>query len=180
VTLYANGIKIREADIKAAPPGERERGEPGVIWKGSWQLPHFNHDVHLVAIATGPGVKEPFWPIARPYQPSSPVWHSYVVGSTGAVWIDADGTGRFNSAFEYASRVVEDSSNELPKLTSRLAGYDSAVAAQAARIWHIRKWSTPPELLNAAARTEIEAIREGFQAYVEEWKESETARAAGK
>ena len=181
VALYANGIKIREADIGIAARGEHERvGEPGVKWKGSWRLPRFKHDVHLVAIATGPGVNELFWPIARPYQPSSQVWHSYVVGSTGAVWIDADGSGRFNPAFEYASRLVVDSSNDLPKLISRLAGYDAAVAAQAARLCHVRKLSTPAELLTAASRSEITAIRDGFQTYVEEWKESEAARAANK
>jgi hypothetical protein len=181
VALYANGIKIREAVVADAPAGDREGGnEPGIKWKGSWRLPHFKHDVYLMAIATGPGVKELFWPIARPYQPSSPVWHSYVVGSTGAVWVDADASGGFNPAFEYASRIVDESRDELPKLIARLADYDAAIAAQAARLWHVRKLSTPAELLHVASRTEIAAIREGFQAYVEEWKESETARAAGK
>jgi hypothetical protein len=181
VGLYANGLKIRETEIRdgAAKAGQGVN-EPGIKWKGTWRLPRFKHDVHLVAVAMGPGVKELFWPIARPYQPSSPVWNSYVVASTGAVWIDADASGRFNPAFEYATRVVDDSQNELPRLISRLAGYDAAVAAQAARLWHVRKLGTPAEMLNAASRTEITSIRDGFQAYVEEWKESETARAANK
>lgn len=181
VALYANGIKIREAEIGDVSTGNSERiNETGVKWKGSWRLPRFKHDVHLAAIATGPGVNELFWPIARPYQPSSPVWNSYVVGSTGAAWIDADASGRFNSAFEYAMRVVDDSRKELPGLISRLADYDAAVAAQAARLWHVCKLSTAAELLNAASRTEILSIRDGIQAYVDEWKESETARAASK
>ena len=181
VALYANGIKIREAEIGDEPAGAGERvKETGGKWKGSWRLPRFKHDVHLVAIATGPGVKELFWPTARPYQPSSPVWNSYVVGSTGAIWIDADSSGRFDPAFEYATRLVDEAQNDLTRLVSRLSEYDAAVAAQAARVWHVRKLNTPAELLNAASRTAIMSIREGFQAYVEEWKESETARAAGK
>jgi hypothetical protein len=172
VALFANGVKIREADLEAA----RSATAPGVKWEGSWRLPKFKHDVHLAAIATGRGAKELFWPIPRPYQPSSPVWHSYVVGSTGAVWLDADGSGQFTPAFEYATRLVEDSGNDFARLTSSLADYDEAVAAQAARIVHVRKLRTPAELLEAAARTDTPSIRNGFRAYVEAWKESETAR----
>lgn len=181
VALFANGIKIREAEIGdvTAAAGERVN-ETGVKWKGNWRLPKLKHDVHLAAIATGPGVKELYWPIARPYQPSSPVWNSYVVGSTGAVWTDADASGRFNPAFEYAVRLVDESQKDLTKLVSLLAEYDAAVAAQAARLWHVRKLNTPAELLNAASRSETKSIRDGFQAYVEEWKESETARTAAK
>jgi hypothetical protein len=173
VALYANGVKIRESKIADVAP---QSGEPGVKWKGRWRLPRFKHDVHLAAIATGPGVKEPFWPIARPYQPASPVWHSYVVGSTGAVWIDADASGRFDPAFDYAAQLVEESGNEVAKVESRLADYDEAVASQTARILHLRKLRTPAELLEAASRTDAAAIRSGFQAYVEAWKESEVAR----
>ncbi|MGE5190952.1 MAG: CehA/McbA family metallohydrolase [Deltaproteobacteria bacterium] len=175
VGLYANGVKIREAEIREAPRGSRESG---LKWKGTWRLPKFKHDVHLAGIATGPGVKELFWPIPRPYQPSSPIWHPYVVGSTGAVWIDADGSGQFTPAFEYAARFVEESGTDFARLLSRLAEYDEAVAAQAARIVHVRKLKTPAELLDAATRTDVTSIRNGFQAYVEAWKESETARLA--
>src|SRR5258708_21568629 len=49
VELYANGLKIREAAIKN---GKRA----GVKWSGEWTLPRFRHDVHLAAIASGPGV----------------------------------------------------------------------------------------------------------------------------
>jgi len=174
VALFANGVMIREAEIPEASRGSKEAGHK---WKGLWRLPKFKHDVHLAAIATGPGVKEPYWPIPRPYQPTSPVWNSRVIGSTGAVWIDADGSGRFTSAFEYASRLVEDSGGDVAMLLSRLAEYDEAVVAQAARLMHVRKLKTPAALLEIAARTEVAAIRDGFRTYVEAWKESETARA---
>jgi hypothetical protein len=173
LTLYANGVKIREAEI-----AEPDSSLPGVKWQGTWRLPKFQHDVHLAAIATGPGVQEPFWPTPRPYQPTSPVWNSYVVGSTGAVWVDADGSGDFTSAFEYASRLVAEFADDFPRLMKQLAEYDEAVAAQAARILHVRKLKTLGELLEAAVHTDSQSIKDGFRAYVDAWKETETARAS--
>jgi hypothetical protein len=173
VALFANGVKIREAEITEAARGS---SESPVKWSGKWRLSKFKHDVHLAAIATGPGVKELFWPIPRPYQPSSPVWQPYVVSSTGAVWIDVDGSGQFTPAFEYATRITDESGTDFAKLFSRLAEYDEAIAAQVARILHIRQLKTPGELLEAASRTNVASIRNAFQAYVEAWKESERAR----
>ena len=97
---------------------------------------------------------------------------------TGAIWIDADGSGQFTPAFEYASRLVEASGMDFDRLLSRLAAYDESVAAQAARLVHVKKLKSPTGLLEIAARTEVAAIRDGFRAYVEDWKESETAAAA--
>jgi hypothetical protein len=173
VVLFANGVKIREAEIPEVGP---ESNGLGHKWKGSWRLPKFKHDVHLTAIATGPGIDKLFWPIPRPYQPSSPVWHSYVVGSTGAVWIDTDGNGHFTSALGYASQLVEESRTDFDQLISRLAEYDEAVAAQAARLVHVRQIKTPAQLLEAARSTHVAAIRRGIRAYVDAWKECEAAR----
>ncbi len=101
VALYANGAKIREAKISGARRG-------GVKWAETWKLPRFKHDVHLAAVATGPGVTELYWPVARPYQPTSSDVNRQVIGMTGAVWLDADGDGKRTSAFEYARRIVGD------------------------------------------------------------------------
>lgn len=177
VALFANGVQIRSARIS---PADQPAGGSGVKWKGSWRLPHFAHDVHLVAIASGPGVKELYWPISRAYQPTTPVWNSYVIGSTGPVWIDADRSGAFNPAFEYATRLADASAGDFGNLLMKLAGFDEAVAAQAARLVHVRKLKSPAELLEAAARTESASIRDGFRAYVEAWKECEAARSRSK
>src|SRR5205807_6892175 len=99
VTLYVNGIPIRDADI-TTPPGKPEPA--GIKWQGKWTLTRPKHDIWLTAIATGPGIDKPYWPTAKPYQPASPRWKPYVLGSTGPVWIDADGSGRFESAYDYA------------------------------------------------------------------------------
>src|SRR5262249_31889863 len=153
-------VKIREAEIGKAARGATA---PALKWEGSWRVPKFKHDVHLAAIARGPGVKEPFWPIPRPYQPSSPVWHSCVIGSPSAIRLDADGSGQFTPALEYATRLVDDSGNDFAKLVMCLADFDEAVAAQAARIVHVRRMKTPSELLDAATLADTPSIRNGFQ-----------------
>ena len=120
VELFANGIKVREHAIAptAAPRKAQVR----------WTLPRPKHDVHLVAIATGPGVTGPFWEIPRPYQPSSKVFNPRVVGSTNPIWIDADGDGKFSAAREYAARIVERAAGKASARAEALAGFDAAVA----------------------------------------------------
>jgi hypothetical protein len=86
VELYANGHKVREAPIT-------DGKQAGLKWSGEWRLPPYRHDAHLVALASGPGVEELYLPIAKPYQPTSPVVRRRVIGSTGAVWLDGDGDG---------------------------------------------------------------------------------------
>jgi len=89
VALYLNGTVLREATI-------HDGGRPGVKWTTKWRVPVPAHDAHLVAIATGPGVTAPFWPTAKPYQPTSIDFTPYVLGVSGAVFVDADGNGRFD------------------------------------------------------------------------------------
>src|SRR5207302_2934037 len=117
VELYANGVKVREASISG-------RGKGGVLWSGEWTLSRFRHDLHLVAVATGPGVTGLYWPIARPYQATSPVVRRRVIGATGAVWLDGDGDGRWTSARGYAERLDKEAKGDLAKLLKALAGYD--------------------------------------------------------
>lgn len=122
VELYANGIKVREQAIVPSERIEKARV--------TWSLPLPRHDVHLVAIASGPGISAPFWDIPRPYQPTSKTFTPRVIGSTNPIWIDADNDGRFSSAREYASRLVARSGANGADLAAALQGYDEAVAVQ--------------------------------------------------
>ncbi|MDB6117735.1 MAG: hypothetical protein JWO08_1516, partial [Verrucomicrobiaceae bacterium] len=124
VALYANGIMIREDVIQDA---HRAGQKAKVIWR----IPRPRHDVHLVVIATGPGVTEPFWEIPRPYQPSSTTFVPRVIGSTNPVWLDADGDGKFESAYAYAKRLIMRTGTDAAKLEEALKSYDEAVAIQA-------------------------------------------------
>jgi len=123
IELFANGILIREQKIE----DNHRAGEKARI---VWQLPKPAHDVHLVVIATGPGVTEPFWEIPRPYQPSSKTFVPRVIGSTNPIWLDGDGDGRFESAFAIARRLIQESGGDRAKLQEALKRCDAAVAVQ--------------------------------------------------
>lgn len=86
IVLYLNGQPVREETV--ADPGR-----PGEKARFSWELERPEKDGYLVVIASGPGITDSFWPIPRPYQPSSPVFEPRVIGSTNPVWIDGDGDG---------------------------------------------------------------------------------------
>jgi hypothetical protein len=123
IELYANGRVIREQDLLDNHlAGEKAR----VVW----QIPKPAHDVHLVAIATGPGVKAPYWETPRPYQPSSKTFSPRVVGSTNPIWVDADGDGKFHSAFALAHRLIEQQGRDREKLREALKSYDESVSIQ--------------------------------------------------
>ena len=69
VALYVNGTPVRE---EAIPGGT----DAGLKWEATWRLAAPAHDVHVVAVATGPGVTAPYWPTAKPYQPTSTTLHA--------------------------------------------------------------------------------------------------------
>jgi hypothetical protein len=168
VALCANGVKVHEARI---PNG----GRPGVKWTGTWRLPRRKYDQHLVAVALGPGVRDLSWPIAKPYQPTSPVVNSLVIGVSGAVWLDHDGDGKPTSAFATAERLWRESKNDVSQLVRSLADTDEAIAAQSASILRARGVD-----LNAAMRAAAEQgaahVTRDFEAYLLAWRESELAR----
>jgi hypothetical protein len=173
VELYANGIKVREARVT-----EGKRG--GVKWSGEWELPRPRHDVHLVAIATGPGVRELYWPIAKPYQPTAPLPQTWAIGSTGAVWLDGDGDGKRTSARGYAERLVREADGDWAKVVASLAGYDEAVAAQAASLLQARGVAAVDVAGSAEARRAGPHVERAFAAFAEAWRQSQIARAQGR
>jgi hypothetical protein len=171
VALYLNGVKVREEEIGSG-------ANAGVKWQGIWRIPRPAHDVHLVAIASGPGIAAPYWRTAKPYQPTSIEFTPYVLGLSGAVFVDADGSGRFESAFDYARREVS-AVNDVRPLVTRLASYDSAVATQAASLLRVQD----PAGFEGAIRSMIETapshVAKGLTAYLEAWKESAPSASAG-
>jgi hypothetical protein len=87
-------------------------------------------DVFLVAMASGPPVREPYWAIARPYQPTSIHWEPRIVGASNPIWLDADGDGKFTAARDYASQLHRRYRDDIVGLHAALADYDQAVRAQ--------------------------------------------------
>jgi hypothetical protein len=170
VALYVNGVKVREEEVEKGTTA-------GVKWLATWRLPAPSHDVHLVAIASGPGIAAPYWPTAKPYQPTSIEFTPYVLGLSGAVFVDADGSGKFESAFEYARREVSAATDERA-LVARLGSYDMAVAIQAASLLRVRD----PAAFESRIRSMIQAapahVAKGLTAYLDAWKESHDGAGA--
>ncbi|MEX2232147.1 MAG: CehA/McbA family metallohydrolase [Cyclobacteriaceae bacterium] len=161
VVLYANGKKIREEKIE-------NKKATGVKWSGSWALTMPTHDIFLVAIADGPGGDMPFWPIAKPFQPTSPDWTPGVVGISGAVWLDADKNGKRNCAKDYAEYLSIQAGRDINQLIKNLASFDQAVAIQTAALLH-KKGSnlTGPEITKALRRASPET-KSAFQIVIRE------------
>lgn len=172
--LYANGEPIREQNINFPEVSEEI---PGLHWAGTWKIPRPRHDVHLVAIAIGPGIDGPFWRTAKAYQPASPVWEPHVIGCSGAVWVDADGNGRPTPAVDYAKQIVADAKGDLLTVLKSLADFDTAIAAQCADILQ----SSGTMLIHPASQKLIRSApnpaRAGFEKYVAAWRRNQVARA---
>ncbi len=158
--LFADGIKIQERRIDDAPGSvEKARVE--------WTLPRPPHDVALVAVASGPGVTAPYWPIPRPYQPTSKVWEPRVLAVTNPVRVDAESDGAWSSARYYAQFLIEIFGADPSALFPALARYDEAVATQAAAFCLPEgQGERDPEFMRAL-KTAPEVVRRGFAAFEE-------------
>jgi hypothetical protein len=169
VELFANGLKVYGATIE-------DNGKAGEKWAQTWRLPRPKHDVHLVAVASGPGVGELYWPLGKPYQPTSPTVRKRMIGLSGAVWLDADGNGKRTSAYDYAKKVMADTTGDWKKALAALAEYDETVAAQAAGLLRAAGTSPSDKDVRAAAKEAGPQVLRGFDAYSESWRESQIAK----
>ncbi len=160
LSIFANGRRLWTVDI---PDGKK----PGVKWSGSWTMPRPSHDMHLVAMASGPGVKELYWPIAKPYQQDSPLWNPQVLGITGAVWIDGDGDGERSSAADYAKQLITSSGGELSTLFAQMEFYDEATAAQVAYLLELSGKALEDKDVRQHTLQAAPAIQTGFAKYVQ-------------
>jgi len=159
VRLFANGCLVRD-ELITKPSSELP---PGVKWHARWKTAVPKHDQHLVAIATGPGINEPFWPMAKPYQPTSPEWSAQAIGCSGAVWIDGDGDARRTHANEYAGRAIQAAEGDKQRLIESLGSYDQAIATQAAHHLFRAGEALESQAWTTALLTAPLHVREGFQ-----------------
>ncbi len=174
VQLYGNGQLLR--DEKITPPADRS-AKPGVQWDHTWQLPRPAHDMHLVAVATGPGIAAPYWAMAQPYQPTSPEFKSQAMGVSGAVWIDGDLDFKQQSPRGYAESLVKSAAGDLSKLVVSLASFDAAVAAQTTHLHLAEAQAVDAAALDRAIKTARPAAAQGMQAAWQAFREQELARA---
>ena len=179
VQLFANGTVIREATMPAIDDSAPAKN---LDWNTEWIIPRPGHDVHLVAIATGPGITSPHWKTALPYQPTSPDFEPTSLGCSGAVWLDVDGDGRRSSARDYAEFAVGSSGGNIEAMLEKLEMYDVATATQAAFVFHrLAGIDKQNPFLNtdiqAAVRKAAPHVQEGIQNYVDAWRRNQIAAA---
>ncbi|MFV1995054.1 MAG: hypothetical protein ACC661_06425 [Verrucomicrobiales bacterium] len=84
LVLYADGEPVREIPI---PPEAAIR--PGEKFSASWSLDDLGagKNAFFVAIAEGPGIVSPWWPMMPPYQADSSEFRPYVMGISRALRI---------------------------------------------------------------------------------------------
>jgi hypothetical protein len=129
VALYVCGR--RHFDVKIRPTSTPDTSLKSTA---TWKIPRteLSHDVWLTALATGPGIDQPFWPTAKPYQPDSAEFAPYILSFTGPIRIDADGDGNFSSPHDYALETIAAANNDLPLLVDALKNFDANAVHQAA------------------------------------------------
>jgi hypothetical protein len=172
ITLFVNGQPIRTESIKNIVG---DCLPMGCLWADRWRIPKPAHDVHLVAIATGPGIDGLHWKTAKPYQPDSPNWTPRVIGCSGAIWLDVDGDGRRTSAHQYATQLLADADGDSAALISSLQDYDQSVACHAAHLLHKAGTSVFSDPLQALLRGASESTKRGFRDYAESRRRTDTA-----
>jgi hypothetical protein len=158
VELYANGARIRDEWIDGGAAG----GEKARL---RWKIGRPKNDVHLVAVASGPGVRELYWPLAHPYQPNTPAWNPQVFGVTNPVWVDADGDGTFTAPRALAAKVLALHEKDDAALVAELGHYDEAVATQAASLLQAAGRDLRSPTLARLLQGSTEPVRRGFAAF---------------
>jgi len=160
VVLFANGVVLRE---QALIPNKTS--DLGVKVLVNWTIPRPAHDVHLVALATGPEVTAPFWAIPKPYQPTSPKWTGRVIAATNPIWLDADGDGHFTTARGYARKLVDQQGTNPQPLLPALGRFDEATAAQAASLCAGAGADINSDSFRRALGSATEPVRRGFESF---------------
>lgn len=169
IQLYASGQLVREQAIDPSLEG-------GAKWRGTWRLPRPKHDVFLTAIALGPGITEPYWATAKPYQPTSSELDLHTLACSGAVWIDGDGDGRRSSARDYAERLWAAADEKPDELIKNLTDYDAATAAHGFFLYHSSGGDLESSDLKAALKDAPDHVRNGFGRYFAAWRKCRLAR----
>src|SRR5262249_33474896 len=156
--LYANGEKVLTRSITHSRTAVVKMDEEFII-------PAPQHDAWLVAIATGPGIRAPYWPVSRPYQPRRADWEPVMVGSTNPIYIDADGDGKFSSPMDYARDICGKAAGDPKRLIGLLAEYDQAVAVQAFAVCRQRGMDLTSSGMQEAIRQAQPYVVQAYKAY---------------
>ena len=174
--LFVNGTETSIEPVKMSTLSILKGRTVKRYWR--WSFLRFKHDVCVVALVKGPGVDAPYWPIAKPYQPTSPDWKSYVIGCSGAIKIDGDGDGKYSSPYDYAKKLFAESAGDDAKLVAALKDYDEAVAVQTASVARAAGRERFDSFLAAVAKSGAPQTKTGANKYVDGWRKTLVPQAA--
>ena len=155
VTVYANGFPVSEHALEPNGVGGRK-------WLREIAL-DLPNDATLVAVATGPGVRRPFWEVRKSYQPVSKLWNPRVIGISRAVRIELG--GGYRSPREYATELVSKHPVPGPELLLELGRYDPSVTVQTLSL--LAEKGVTLEIPSNVAP----AVRTGATAFMAEWSQ---------
>lgn len=175
VELFRNGRSVGRLSVDPA-----RRNLPGIKQTLTFSLPGHSYDSFVTAVVRGPGVTQLYWPIAKPYQPTSPDWSPEFMAVTGAVWIDADGDRKVTSARAYARRVCEVADYDLSHVLNALKQYDTAVALHVADEFYQHNTDAFTSSVLPAAHRSEPFISEAFDTFMEAIRECQRARVAAR
>ena len=156
--LFANGQLIHSQPIKPSAAIEKANIK--------LNLPRPSHDAHYIAIATGPGITEPFWESPRPYVPTSLKHDPRVQGATNPIFIDGDGDGKYTAPRQQAELLFKKHPKNLGALFKALAGYDAAVAAQLTALLHRAGYDPRQQKIQGPLGPLPARIKQGIADYI--------------
>lgn len=171
VDLFANGVILGSREIS-----EGNGRLPGLKATFEFDVAAPQHDIALVAVARGPGPRDLYWPLAKPYQPTSTSWVPTALAVSGAVWIDIDGDRMRTPAVTYAQQICESTDYETEKCIQQLTGYHESVAIHVAALLIDRDPEVLARITRVVSRLSDGPVRRGFNRYMEEFRESQRAR----
>jgi hypothetical protein len=161
VFLYSNGQLVWEDSLAPNRKG-------GVKLRRTVTLTLPRQDAALVAVATGPGVLQPFWEVRKPYQPTSDVWTPMVIGISGALWIDGDSDGKRSAPLLYATRLIEDNPNDMRTLVRRLSDYDASIVLHSLELLRTRGVDVNGPQIRAAFTDAAASSKKAYELYLRE------------
>ena len=172
IQIFANGTQI--AELKDKQLMHPESSQLQILKTIHVKKP--SHDTIFVAVATGPGIEEPYWKTAFPYQPDSDRLDLKVLGISKAVYFDADGDGKQTSAKEYAHQIFERHDGDLNQITQRLENFAAAVAVHVAHLYQKSGGSFEGDEYQSAMHNSSSTVKEAFGKYFHDWRASQLAR----
>lgn len=91
VTLFVNGDAHSRIQIDGVFVSTEESEATGTRFDFELPLPIVDSDRYfLCAVATGPGITAPWWPMMPPYQPDTPEFEPFVMGISAPLWIEPE------------------------------------------------------------------------------------------